>query len=171
MPRQSLNSGDGAVIVGRLAGVYGVKGWLRVQSFTEPAENILKYLPWDVEGVGQVKVSQGKLHGKGLIAHLVGIDDRDEAAKLIGREIRVERTALPALDDGDYYWSDLIGLDVVNTQGEALGRIARMVETGAHDVMVLEGERERLVPYAKGRVVQEVDLPARRVVVDWDTDY
>jgi 16S rRNA processing protein RimM len=161
----------GRVIVGRLAGVYGVKGWLRVQSFTEPAENILGYLPWHVDGTGQVEVTQGKLHGKGLIAHLVGIDDRDEAAKLIGRDISVERSQLPTLDHGDYYWSDLIGLEVVNTQGEALGTVTRMVETGAHDVMVLEGERERLVPYAKGRVVQQVDLAARRIVVDWDAEF
>ena len=86
-------------------------------------------------------------------------------------EISVDRARLPALADDEFYWSDLVGLDVVNTQGEHLGKVVRLVETGAHDVMVLEGERERLVPYAKGRVVQEVDLASRRILVEWGADY
>ena len=162
---------DGRVIVGRVAGVYGVRGWLKVQSFTEPARNILDYAPWYLGADEEIDVDEGRLHGKGLIVHVAGIDDRDEAARLIGREISVDRARLPALADDEFYWSDLVGLDVVNTQGEHLGKVVRLVETGAHDVMVLEGERERLVPYAKGRVVQEVDLASRRILVEWGADY
>ncbi len=158
------------VIVGRLAGVYGVKGWLRVQSYTQPIENLLKYVPWHVDAT-IVKVTQGKAHGKGLIVHLDGVDDRDVAAKMVGRDISVERDVLPKLDEGDYYWSDLIGLSVVTLAGDDLGTVTRMMETGAHDIMIIDGERERLVPYAANRVVQEVDLVAKRIVVDWDAGF
>ncbi|MFK7886171.1 MAG: ribosome maturation factor RimM [Gammaproteobacteria bacterium] len=159
------------VIVGRLAGVYGVKGWLRVQSFTQPIENILDYGPWQIEGRGAVKPTSGRAHGKGLIVHLEGIDDRDQAAALVGRDIDVDRSQLPELDSGEYYWSDLVGLSVVNREGEALGTVGRMVETGAHDVMVVEGERERLIPYARDRVVDSVDLKTKCIVVDWDAEF
>ncbi len=158
------------VIVGRLAGVYGVKGWLRVQSYTQPIENILKYAPWHLDAT-IIVVTQGKVHGKGLIVHLEGIDDRDVAAKMVGRDIAVDRDVLPKLDEGDYYWSDLIGLSVVTLAGDDLGTVTRMMETGAHDIMIIDGERERLVPYAANRVVQEVDLEAKRIVVDWDAGF
>ncbi|MFK8015575.1 MAG: ribosome maturation factor RimM [Gammaproteobacteria bacterium] len=159
------------VIVGRLAGVYGVRGWLRVQSYTQPLDNILRYSPWSIDGETAVAVTQGKAHGKGLVVHLDGVDDRDVAAKLIGREISVDREQLPTLSEGDYYWSDLIGLTVVNLEGDALGTVTRMLETGAHDVMVIDGDRERLVPYARERVVHNVDLEAGRILVDWDAAF
>ena len=159
------------VIVGRLAGVYGVKGWLRVQSYTLPIENILSYAPWAVDGMSAVNVTEGKAHGKGLIVHLRGVDDRDVAAKLVGRDISVERSQLPTLDSGDYYWSDLIGLQVTTLDGDKLGTVSRMMETGAHDVMVIDGERERLVPYARERVVHKVDLDAGTMLVDWDATF
>ncbi len=161
----------GRVTVGRLAGVYGIKGWLRVQSFTQPLENILDYAPWFVEDRGQVKVTEGRPHGKGLIVHLDGVDDRDIAAGLTGRAITVDRSELPELTDGEYYWEDLIGLSVVNRDGEALGKVVRLMETGAHDVLITEGERERLIPYAPGQVVDSVSLGDGIIVVDWGADY
>ena len=161
----------GRVIVGRLAGVYGVKGWLRVQSFTQPSENILDYRPWQLERRGVVEVEEGRPHGKGLICRLTGINDRDAAAGLIGLGIEVERSQLPALTPGEYYWQDLIGLDVVNREGDALGTVSRLMETGAHDVLVTRGERERLIPYAPGQTVDEVRLEDGVIVVDWGADY
>ncbi len=159
------------VIVGRLAGVYGVKGWLRVQSYTQPIENILDYGPWQIDGHGSAKPTSGRAHGKGLIVHLEGIDDRDRAAILVGREIEVDRSELPELESGEYYWSDLVGLSVINRAGEALGTVSRMMETGAHDVMVVDGDRERLIPYARDRVVDSVDLATQTIVVDWDAEF
>lgn len=166
-----MSSSAGRVTVGRLAGVYGVKGWLRVQSFTQPLENLLNYAPWHVEGHGVKAVNEGRPHGKGLIVHLDGIDDRDAAAMLVGNDVSVERSLLPELDAGDYYWSDLIGLKVVNRDGDDLGKIVRLLETGVHDVLVIQGDRERLIPYAPGRTVDAVDLGSGTMTVDWGADY
>ncbi|MEM6640805.1 MAG: ribosome maturation factor RimM [Pseudomonadota bacterium] len=159
------------VVVGRVAGVYGVRGWVRVQSYTQPIENLLDYGPWLLTLRGEVTLAEGRAHGKGLIARLDGIDDRDAAGALVGQDISVARDALPATDEGEYYWNDLIGLRVINRDGASLGEVVRLIETGAHDVLVTQGERERLIPYALGAVVDEVDLPNGLIRVDWGADF
>jgi 16S rRNA processing protein RimM len=162
------------IVVGKIAGVYGVKGWVKVRSFTKPEENILDYAPWHLEGVGlafDVRVLDGRKHGSGLITHLEGVTDRDQAARLVGREITVPRECLPELEAGEYYWTDLLGLRVVNLDGVEFGLVAQIMETGANDVLVVAGERERLIPYIQGQAVREVDLAAGRILVDWDADF
>jgi len=167
-------AGRERLIVGHINALFGVKGWVKVHSETEPRENILHYDPWYIGGGNEwrpVRVEAGQRHGKTVIVRLAGVADRDEAASLVGREIAVERRQLAPLGEDEYYWVDLIGLQVVNLEGQGLGTIAQMMATGAHDVMVVGGDRERLIPFAMGPVVKAVDLAAGRVVVDWDAEY
>jgi 16S rRNA processing protein RimM len=163
------------VTLGRISGAYGVKGWVKVYSETSPRENILAYAPWDLVRAGRrqrVEVKDGRPQGRVLVAWLEGCDDRDAAEALVGSEIQVPRTRLPDdLAPGEYYWADLVGLRVETLDGVELGRITRLFETGANDVIVVEGERERLLPYVWQQVVREVDLAAGVMRVDWDPDF
>ena len=146
---------------------------MKVFSYTEPREAVLKYkgLLLGRNGDWQpIKVAEGQRHGKTVILRLEGVDDRDQAAALIGTEIGAMRSELPEPEDGHYYWLDLIGLKVVHRDGTELGTIKDMLETGANDVMVVEGEQERLIPFIKGRIVINVDLHEKQVDVDWEWD-
>lgn len=116
------------------------------------------------------RVLEGQRHGKSVVARLEGVDDRDQAAALVGAEIGVSREHLPEPDDGQYYWSDLIGLEVVHLDGSVLGKLETLLETGAHDVMVVKGEQERLIPFVQDKIVISVDLAAARITVDWEWD-
>ncbi len=162
------------MVVGRVVGVFGIKGWVKVFSHTQPRENILRYDPWwlaEGDGWRRVALAGGQRHGKGLIAQVAGVADRDAAQALVGRDIAIDRAQLPALPEGEYYWSDLIGLQVYGTGGVPLGRVKELIETGAHDVLVVQGERERLIPWAVPQIVKAVDLAAGRIDVDWAPDY
>jgi 16S rRNA processing protein RimM len=167
--------GERFVTLGRISGAHGVKGWVKVYSETSPRENILAYSPWDLVRAGsrqRIEVAAGRPQGKILVARLEGCDDRDAAEALVGCEIRVPRSRLPDdLAPGEYYWADLVGLRVETLEGVELGRIARLFETGANDVIVVAGERERLLPYVWQQVVREVDLAAGVMRVDWDPDF
>ena len=162
------------VALGHISGVFGVRGWVKVFSHTSPASNILSYSPWYLGSEGHWKafeLVEGQAHGKGVVALLAGVRDRDQAALLIGRQIAVYREQFPELDAGDYYWADLEGLRVQTTAGVELGRVKHLFETGANDVLVVEGERERLIPYVWGEVIRSVDLEAHLLVVDWDPEF
>ncbi|EXJ13711.1 ribosome maturation factor RimM [Imhoffiella purpurea] len=164
--------GHARVVLGRVAGVYGVKGWVRIFSETVPREGILGYSPW-LLGVetSSFRVAEGKRHGKGIIARLEGCDDRDRAAQLVGREISVPRDRLPPPSPDEFYWIDLEGLSVATTAGVDLGRVDHLFSTGANDVLVVKGDRERLLPFVWGDVVKDVDFDAGRIEVDWDPDF
>jgi 16S rRNA processing protein RimM len=166
------------VIIGRLTGVYGIKGWLKVHSFTEPRENILSYKACEISRDGQwlpLAIAEGRIHGKGLVVRLQGVDDRDVAASYVGAEIRVSISAMPTLPKGEYYWHQLEGLKVFTNFGgkQLLGQVDHLLETGANDVLVVhacEGsidKQERLLPYVK-QFVLEIDLAAGEMLVDWD---
>lgn len=168
------------VTMGRVGRVYGIKGWLRLMSYTEPMENILEYrnLQARINGRWQgIEMDDCKLHGKGLIAHFVGYDDPDAAKLLTGVELAVPSQDLPSLDDEDFYWHELVGMQVVTTAGQLLGTVARMMETGANDVLVVQPSqgsmdtRERLIPYLPGRVVTLVSREQRCIHVEWEPDY
>lgn len=142
-------------------------------SYTDPREAILDYESWLLgqEGAWRpAKVAEGQRHGKTVVARIDGFDDRDQAATLIGAEIGVPRAALPEAEEGHYYWSDLEGLRVVRSDGSELGVLAYLLETGAHDVMVVKGEKEHLLPFVKDKVVLDVDLEKGVITVDWDWD-
>lgn len=160
--------------MGRVSGAYGVRGWLRVRSDCEPAEQLLGYSPWQLKtacGWSSHALQAGRRHGSGLVAKLAAVDDRDQARALIGADIAVARNQLPLLADGEYYWNDLIGLGVVTRHGESLGRVIGLMPTGANDVLVVSGERERLIPFIPEQVVLTVDTEAQRIEVDWDPDF
>lgn len=161
------------VVLGRISGFFGVRGWVKVYSYTEPRDAVLNYKSWLLSSNGDwrtAEVVEGKRHGKTVIAHIEGIDDRDQAAALIGCDIGVPRSELPETDEGQYYWSDLEGLQVVTKNGTELGKVKYLLETGANDVMVINGEQERLVPFVIDDVVLDVDLAAGVITVDWDWD-
>jgi 16S rRNA processing protein RimM len=159
--------------MGRVSAPFGVTGWIRVQPFTESLEGLLAYRAWWVGGGARWKryqVTNARVQGEAVIAQLAGCEDRDAAAALRGQEVAVSREELPQPAANEWYWSDLIGLRVINLAGEDLGVIARMLRTGANDVLVVEAERERLVPFIAG-VVKEVDLAAGVMRVDWSAEY
>ena len=161
------------VVLGRISGLFGVKGWVKVYSYTEPREAVLEYRRWLLSGKDgwwEATVAEGQRHGKTIIARIDGYVDRDQAAELIGTEIAVPRDELPEAGEGRFYWSDLEGLRVVHRDGTELGRVAYLLETGANDVMVVQGEQERLIPFVMGEVILGVDLASGRIDVDWEWD-
>lgn len=166
-------SDDDLISVGHILGVHGVKGQVRIFSNTSPRENILNYSPWVIRhaGVEQVTEVTGRRQGKNVIAGLDCISDRDQAEEFNGAEILIYRHQLPELSQGEYYWSQLTGLQVKNLEGDDLGNVDHMIETGANDVMVVQGDRERLIPYVIDDVVKSVDLQQQQIQVDWNVDY
>lgn len=164
---------DTRVNLGHVTGPFGVKGWLKVYSHTEPRENIVTYPAWTLAHEGeqlQVRVEQGQRSGKYVVAKLEGIDDRAGAERWVGAEIWVERQALPPCDPGEYYWVDLEGLEVRNSRGEVLGQVDHVMATGANDVLVLTGGKDRLIPFVQP-VLQQVSLDDGVITVDWETSF
>ena len=161
------------MILGRISGLFGVKGWVKVYSYTEPREAVLNYDRWLLSGKNgwqEATVAEGQRHGKTVIVRINGYDDRDQAAGLIGTEIGVPRDELPEADSDHYYWSDLEGLSVVHRDGTEIGKVDHLLETGANDVMVVKGETVRLVPFVMDKVVLGVDLVKGEIRVDWEWD-
>jgi 16S rRNA processing protein RimM len=170
------------LIAGRITGCYGVKGWVKIHSFTEPQENFLGFDRWMLKrrgGMEPIEFDAVRRHGKGLVAHIAGVDDRTLAESYRGLEISVPVEELPDLQQGDYYWHQLQGLQVWCLEGESrvlLGEVDYLIETGANDVLVVKAtdksidDRERLIPYLPGDVVQRVDLEQGLIEVDWFLD-
>jgi len=162
------------VVLGRITGVFGVRGWIRVFSHTEPRQNILEYSPWILrvgDGWQERKLLTGRVHGNGIVAQISGCDDRDSAMALMDTEIAVHREQLPPPSEGEFYWTDLQGLRVVTLGGVELGRISHLFATGSNDVIVVAGDRERLIPFLRGGAVRSIDLTAGVMTVDWDPDF
>lgn len=162
------------VVLGRVSGLFGVRGWVKVYSHTEPRENIAGYRDWYLQCDGDwqpARVEQGRRHGKGVVVKLVGIEDRDQAAALIDCDIAIDRDQLPPLPPGEYYWADLEGLRVVTLEGTELGRVSHLFATGANDVMVVRGERERLLPFVQPDIIRRVDPEQGLIEVDWDPEF
>lgn len=174
MPLDGKQAGEDALVVmGRISAPYAVRGWVRIQTQTEYIDSLLDYPLWQVGRNGQwrpFRLLEGKVHGQYLLAHLEGLNDRDAAEAVMGMEIAVPREDRPAAEEGEYYWDDLIGLEVVNGDGAVFGKVTGLLETGAHDVLQILGERERLIPFVDA-YVRTVDLAARRIVVEWGQDW
>jgi 16S rRNA processing protein RimM len=161
------------VVVGRLGAPYGIKGWLKVHSFTRPSGNILQYHPWLIRTNGEwqpVALQVAEQRGNSIVAKLLDCDDPETAGRYTNLDIAVPRTQLPPLPPGEYYWDELIGLRVINQEGVELGVVDSLLATGANDVLVVKGERERLIPYLK-RVILQVDLKTSVIKVDWDATF
>jgi 16S rRNA processing protein RimM len=168
-------AGEKLVLLGRIVGVHGVRGELKLESYTEPRMQIFSYQPWllrSASGEKTIEGCRGRAQGKGLVAELPGIADRDAAATLAGTEIWVMRSVLPAPKPGEYYWSDLEGLEVVTVEGVSLGKVSHLVATGANDVLVVkDAKRERLIPFLVDQFVMKVDFDDGRMTVDWDPEF
>ena len=162
------------IVLGRVTGPFGVHGWVKVASFTEPREQILEYPIWRAEQANgascELRPAEGKAHGKGLVVRLEGVGDRDAAIALGRPELWVEREELPSLRPGEHYQADLVGFEVVNLQGAHLGRVDHFLDLPANPVMVVVGERERWLPAGPGRLLR-VNAGERRITVDWDPEF
>lgn len=171
------------LVIGRISGCYGIKGWVKIHAFTEPAENFLtygKYMLQKPSGLESVAFDSGRRQGKGIVVHIKGVDDRNQAETFKGLDIVVDSKALPTLDAGDYYWSDLEGLQVwcndLESPGKEqvwLGTVDYLIDTGANDVLVVKAcegsidKQERLIPYLPDEVVTRVDLEKGLIEVEW----
>lgn len=169
---------ENLIIVGKLGSSYGIRGWIRVFSFTEDLDSIFDYSPWYIKKANQwqeIEVESFKPHNQETIVKIKGVDDRDQAAVLTNAEIYVDAQMLPELEDGDFYWKDLIGCKVININGYDFGQVTELMETGSNDVLVVKanlkdafGAKERLIPYVEEQFIKHVDLSAKTITVDWD---
>ena len=165
---------DEPIIMGRLAGPYGTRGWVRVVSYTEVPHNLAEYTPWYLRQGDRwvpTEVVEVQHHTKGLLVRIADCEDRNKAAELAGVEIGVYRGQLPAAAADEYYWDELIGMRVVTVEGHLLGTVDHLIETGANDVLVVVGERERLIPFIRESVIRQIDRDERTIRVDWDPEF
>ncbi len=175
-----LTPANNPIVIGQISGVFGVHGWVKVFSHTEPRENILSYDPWlvqDKAGWQALSFVKGRKQGKTIVAQLKDIDDRDKAHALIGKDIAINGDQLKELKENDFYWRELTGLRVVNCQDEELGTVKHMMSTGANDVLVVQHrienaevvkDKELLIPYLVDSVIKKVDLEKGFIKVDWE---
>ena len=169
------------VTLGKVGAVYGIKGWLKIHSFTDDQEAILDYFPWSLKlgnKIQSVEITDWRKHNNGIVVKVAGIDDRDIAQKLVGSEIFVSEDALSDLPEGEFYWRDLIGMSVVTDKGYDLGQVSDIMETGANDVLVVKanlkdgfGKKERLIPYLMDQVILSISTENKQICVDWDPGF
>ena len=160
--------------MGRFGRPHGIKGFVTVHSFTEPRENILQYNHWHIllpNGQKEIVLSHVEVQSKAIIAQIEGYAERESVAALTNREIVVQKKQLAHLETGEYYWHQLIGLEVFNRQDEHFGHVVEIMPTGSNDVLVVKGEKRHLIPYLPEQFVLEVDLAQNRIIVDWDKDF
>lgn len=169
------------MVVGKLGATYGIRGWLKVFSFTDNAESIFDYAPWFLNQNGtlvEYKVESWKRHNQGYVCKLEGVDVREVAQTYTNFEILIDPTSLPELSEEEFYWRELFGMQVYTMQGYHLGEVTDMMETGSNDVLVVKanlkdafGKKERLIPYLEEQVIKHVDRNAQRIEVDWDPGF
>lgn len=169
------------IVVGKFGATYGIRGWLKVFSYTDNTESIFDYSPWFIEQGGkwvEYKVESWKRHNKGLVVKLDGLDVREEAQLMTNFEIFIDPAVLPELPEDEFYWRDLIGMQVVTGNGYDLGTVSDLLETGSNDVLVVKanlkdafGQKERLILFLEEQVIKHIDREAQRIEVDWDPGF
>ena len=173
------DTADELLVIGKIVSVHGVRGEVKVYSYTDPIDNLLDYSEWTLRRDGEarsVSLVRGRVQNRVLVAKLKGLEDREEARALSGFEICVPLESLPPLPEGEYYWHQLVGLQVINQDEQLLGRVDHLLETGANDVLVVKpcagslDDRERLLPYTD-HCVQAIDMAAGVMRVEWDADF
>lgn len=175
-PAQSQSQATDFVIVGKMNSPFGVQGWIKVQSFTDPLDNLLNYpeIYYGQEGSWQaLKVQSMRQHGQGFVMQVAACEDRDQAALFNGQLLAVKRGELPNLDSDEdgYYWSDLIGCEVITENKAILGTVDSLIDTGANDVLVIKGKREHLVPFIQEHFIKQIDIANKKIIVDWDPEF
>ena len=166
---------DKKIYLGKITGVHGIKGWLKIQSFSSPPENILNYPSWIITNKGEedfYSIEQGRKQNNKIVVKLEKIDDRNTAESLINSKIQIQRSDLPKLSNENYYWSDLVGLSVLNSEEKVIGKIESLIETGANDVMViitLKDERI-LIPFVMHEIIKEVNVELNYIKIDWSIE-
>lgn len=162
------------VPMGKIGSTYGIHGWLKVNSYTTPLTNLLDYQPWQVK-LGnkwqQIDITAGKQHGKGLVVHIAGYDNPEAARIFSGCDISVDRRSLPALAAGEFYLSDLPGLKVTTTDAVELGTVSSIMDTGATEVLVVEGQKQHLIPLVLDNYIKCIDFKSKTITVDWDPEF
>ena len=166
---------DKKIYLGKITGVHGIKGWLKIQSFSSPPENILNYPSWIINNQGEedfYSIEQGRKQNNKIVVKLENIDDRNTAESLINSKIQILRSDLPKLSNENYYWSDLVGLSVLSSEEKVIGKIESLIETGANDVMViitLKDERI-LIPFVMHEIIKEVNVELNYIKIDWSIE-
>lgn len=169
-----MDTDDKWIIVGRFGRPHGVKGFITVHSFTEPRENILKYPKWRAKINNQwqhLEIAHAEVNHKAILAKVDGYQDRESVSRLTNVEIAVSTDTLPDLDDGEYYWFELIGMKVMNQQGVSFGSVREILSTGAHDVLVVHGEHKHLIPYVYDKFIISINKQEGMITVDWDENF
>ena len=168
------------IVMGKFGAVHGIKGWLKVHSYTDYSESIFEYQPLLMKLKGQlqeVNITEWKRHSNGFVAKIAGFDVREDAQALVGLELFVDTEKLPELEE-DFYWRDLIGCQVKTDKGYDFGVVTDMMETGSKDVLVVKansndafGQKERLIPFIEEQVISNVDITGKLITVNWEPDF
>lgn len=169
-----MDNANDWVIVGRFGRPHGVKGFITVNSFTEPRENILRYTDWHgfISKQWQpLTLSHVEVNNKSILAKVEGYGEREQVTALTNVDIAIRREALPELSPGEFYWYELLGMSVTNLDGKNLGSVVEIMPTGANDVLVIDGEKRHLIPYVPEIFIRSVDKSKRIITVDWDEDF
>lgn len=169
-----MSNQENWIVVGRFGRPHGVKGFVTVHSFTEPRDNILRYANWHAfinHKWQPIKLLNAEMHTKFIVAQIEGYPEREMVARLTNIEIAVHQEQLDELESGEYYWHQLIGMNVVNTKGESFGTVTEIIPTGSNDVLVVHGEKRHLIPYLPGQFILDVNISQQRITVDWDMDF
>ena len=164
---------DKKLLVGKINGFFGLQGWVKVFSYTSPRSNILNYSPWSIKFEDifeEIDVIKGREQSKTIVAHIKGIDNREDSQKFIGKDVYIDKDQLPELKEGKYYWHELIGFKVINKNQENLGVVDYFVETGANDVLVVRGKKEHWIPYIEPFLIS-IDSQNKEILVEWDKDF
>lgn len=168
------NSNSKRLLVGTINGLFGVQGWVKIFSHTEPRKNILSYKPWYIQVDGQwqvLEIVSGRAQSKTIVAKIKGIDNREQAGIMMGTDVYIEKTQLPKLAKNEHYWEDLIGLEVISQSGFVFGKVKNLVDTGSNSVLITQGgKKEHWVPYIDPFLI-EVDMNKRQIIVDWNENF
>ncbi|HBF46703.1 MAG TPA: ribosome maturation factor RimM [Shewanella frigidimarina] len=176
-----MSSNQELVVLGKLGSSHGIKGWLKITSYTDSVEGIFDYSPWLIKEQGvwrEVKVAQWRFQGKAVVAELEGVATREHAQMLTNCEIAIMPEQMKDLDDSEFYHRDLIGCEVANINGYNMGIVDQIVETGSNDVLLIKanakdafGKAERMIPFVPEQFIKQVDLQGKQILVDWDPDF
>lgn len=169
-----MNNPSNWVVIGRFGRPHGIKGFVTVHSFTDPRDNILRYTDWHafINNLWQpIKLLSVETHSKAIIALVEGYPEREQVTRLTNIEIAVQQEQLAELEPGEYYWHQLIGMNVINQKGESFGKVIEIMPTGANDVLVVQGEKKHLIPYLPGQFVIDINNNQQVITVDWDMDF